>query len=146
MAIDNSTSATESTQANPPEWGAPEWGTMNENEFADKLLEKMKNEEAILTPEEMDIIEKFWEQDRVVRRATLLALTKPYSWLEEQIKNNTGFAEAMIEVFECIEPQKYEIISNSLFDARRRIMCAITCRDDSEELRGRVNANQETGE
>lgn len=74
----------------------------------------------------------------------MIVLTKPYSWLEEQIKSDTRFAEAMMEAFECIDPQKYEIISNSLFDAQRRIMCAITCRDDFEELREKVKANQET--
>lgn len=76
----------------------------------------------------------------------MIALTKPYSWLEDQIKNDTGFAEAMMELFECMDVKKYEVIANSLLDAQRRIMCAITCRDDFDELRGRVKANQETEE
>lgn len=144
MAVDNSTSAIESAQVNPPEWGAPEWETMNEDEFAGNIFEKMKGEDAVLTCEEMDIIEKFWEEDRRTRRCALIVLTKPYSWLEEQIKNDTVFAEAMMKVFECIDVKKYEAITNLLLDAQRRIMCAITCRDDFEELRERVNATQET--
>lgn len=61
MAINNSTPATCSRSVNPPEWGAPEWETMEGNEFAENILEKIKGEEAILTCEEMDIFEKFWE-------------------------------------------------------------------------------------
>ena len=146
MANIDSTPATIDKSVTPPEWGAPEWETMNENEFADNILEKMKSEEAILTCEEMDIIEKFWEQDRRNRRATLIALTKPYTWLEEHIKNDTGFAEAMMEVFECIDVKKYEAITNLLLDAQRRIICAITCREDFDELRQKIKANQESEE
>lgn len=79
MANLNSTPATSNKSVTPPEWGAPEWETMSGNEFADNLLKKIKGEEAILTCDEMDIIEKFWEQDRGARRCTLIALTKPYS-------------------------------------------------------------------
>lgn len=146
MAINDSTSAEGNKSVNLPEWGAPEWETMNEYDFAENILEKMKGEDAILTCEGMDIIEKFWEEDRTTRRCALIALTKPYSWLEEQIKNNTGFAEAMMEVFECLDVEKYEVITNSLLDARRRIMCAITCRDDFDELRQKIKANQESAE
>lgn len=146
MAINDSTSAEGSKSVNPPEWGAPEWETMNEDDFTENILEKMKGEDAILTCKEMDIIEKFWEEDRTTRRCASIALTQPYSWLEEQIKNNTGFAEAMIELFESMDVKKYELIANAIFDAQRRIMCAITCRDDFEELRRRVNANQEAKE
>ena len=133
MADKDSTPATIDKPVTPPEWE-----TMNKDEFAGNILEKMKSEEAILTCEEMDIIEKFWEIDRRNRRATLIALTKPYSWLEEHIGNDSGFAEAMFEVFECIEPEKYKSIANLLLDAQRRIMCAITCRDDFDELRQKL--------
>lgn len=146
MANIDSTPATIDKSATPPEWGALEWEAMNEDEFADNIFEKMKSEEAILTCEEMDIIEKFWNQDRRNRRATLIALTKPYTWLEENIKNDTGFAEAMFEVLECIEPEKYESITNLLLNAQRRIICAITCREDFDELRQKVKASQESEE
>ncbi|WP_394807505.1 hypothetical protein [Nitrosomonas sp.] len=146
MANEYSTPTTGSRSSNPPEWGDPEWGIMNDADFADNIMEKIKGEKAILTPEEMDIIERFWEKDRATRRSALIALIKPYSWLEENIKNDTAFAEAMVAVYECIDPDKYRQIANLLFDAQRRVMCAMACREDMRELMIKAKAESEATE
>lgn len=126
---------TSSKSINPPEWD-----TMNQDEFAENLLAKMKEEPAALTCEEMDIIEKFWNTNRRTRRAALITLTKSYAWLEDKIQSDTEFAEIMVELLECVEPDKYEDITNLLFHAQRRVMCALTCRDDLGELQAKVRA------
>lgn len=143
MTNNDSTTAANNKSVTPPEWGAPEWEKMNDENFAENLIAKIRDEKAILTCEEMDIIEKFWELDRSTRRCTLIALTKPYSWLEEQVQNDTKFAESMIELYQCIDPEKYKTIANLLLDANRRIMCAITCRDDMKDLMDKVKTEQE---
>ena len=120
--------------ANLPEWGAPEWEQMSSEEFADSLLAKLETEEAALTTEEMDIIERFWRDDIRNRRCALIFLTKPFSKSREQIENDRGFAVSAATVMECIEPDRYEVISDLLHDAHRRLMAALACREDMEEI------------
>lgn len=142
MANSDSISTASSKSINPPEWGVSEWDAMSQDEFADNLLEKMKGEEAVLTCEQMDIIEKFWDEDRRTRRAALAMLTKPYAWLEDKIQNDKEFAEAMVELLECVETDKYSCIANLLLDAQRRLICAISCREDLDELHVKVKAKR----
>ncbi len=131
---DDTTMPEAQTNTNPPEWGAPEWEQMSSEEFADSLIAKLETEEASLTAEEMDIIEQFWRNDIANRRATLIMLTKPFSEIREQIENDRSFAVAAAAVFDCIEPDKYQAIADLLSDAQRRLMGALACREDMQEI------------
>lgn len=140
MADANSTPTLIADPSTIPEWGATDWESMNQDEFANNLLAKMEGEEAILTCEEMDIIEKFWDVDRRNRRCSLVMLTKPFSWLREQVENDDDFAQSVAAMNVCLDASKYEQIANLLHDAQRRLMCAIACREDMSALLDKAKA------
>jgi len=119
---------------NTPEWGAPEWGQMSSEDFAESILVKLETEEAALTCEEMDIIEQFWRDDMRNRRCALVFLTKPFSEIREQIESDRGFAVCAAAAMDCIEPDRYQTIANLLRDVQRRLMVAVACREDMEEV------------
>jgi hypothetical protein len=137
--MDSNSSAQPNSEA-LPEWGAPAWENMGEDEFADKILAKMEGEQELITCDEMDIIERFWEQDRAVRRCALVSLTKPFTWLRENIERDTGFAEAEIEVFQSLDPGKYRAIAELLETAQKRLLVAVACREDMQVLMDKVEA------
>ena len=126
-----------------PPTSEPDWDNMDEDEFADKILAKMENQCSILTCDEMDIIEKFWEQDRRARRCALIQLTKPFKWLRENVENDDEYAEAAVEILECIDPKKYEEIAKLISAAKVRVMCALAGREDMQILMDKAKTREE---
>jgi len=102
--------------------------------FAEEMLGKLESQAATLSCEEMDKIEKFWEEDRAGRRCALINLTKPFSFIKEGVLKDISFAEALAGVYNSLDPEKYEAIASLLRNAQIRIMFALAGRDDMEEL------------
>ena len=75
---------------------------MNSDDFAYKLLSELEKEDAILSCKEMDMIEKFWGENRRGRRSALIQLTKPFAWLSDTVKNDDECAEAVAEIYVCL--------------------------------------------
>jgi len=73
--------STQRQKSDPP----VNWDAMDSNEFADRMLAFLDGEAAVLSCEEMDIIERYWKEDMVARRTALIMLTKPFAELSQMI-------------------------------------------------------------
>lgn len=119
---------------NPPEWGDPKWQAMHGDQFADNLIVKMRHEGPALTCDEMDVIEQFWKEDMRCRRCALVMATKPFEWIEEQVRSDRKFAVAVANTLDAIDVEKYETIVSLINDSRRRMMVALSVREDMSEV------------
>jgi hypothetical protein len=105
------------------------------DEFADKLIARMKPQEALLTCEDMDEIEAMWERDKRNRRCTLALLTKPWEWLDQKISKDREFAVIVAQIKQYAEEEKfYKGMAELLGTAHVWAMVALSGREDMKEV------------
>jgi len=86
------------------------------------------------TSEHISPLRQRMVDDMRVSRMTLVMATMPFKELLEKIENNREFAVAAGATFKAIDPNMYQAIADSVFDARRRVMAALANRVDMEEI------------
>lgn len=113
-------------------------------EFVDKLFAYYDAQGSMLTCEQMDEIEQRWEAERRARRCALITLTKPFSWLTEQVHKDRDFALAIADVLHNTRGNQFYSCLNKLLEAASsRAELALCAREDMQELIAEVKAEQE---
>lgn len=101
----------------------------------DALLAQMDAREPMLSCDDMDKIEKQWVERRAARRCALVLMTKPFSWLREQVENDRDFALAVADVLSCTKNiDYYKGMVDLMEQARLWSMMALACREDMSDL------------
>lgn len=111
------------------------------NTKIDKILATMNAKGPMLSCEDMDKIEARWEEERRARRCSLVLMTKPFSWLKQQVKDDRDFALAVADVFRCTnENQFYKGVNELMEQAHLWAMIALCEREDMQEILAEVEA------
>jgi hypothetical protein len=101
----------------------------------DELLAQIDAREPMLSCDDMDKIEKQWVERRAARRCALVLMTKPFSWLREQVENDRDFALAVADVFICTKNiDYYKGMAELMEQAKLWSMMALVCREDMSDL------------
>lgn len=112
-----------------------EINAMPHDDFADALFTQMEAKEPLLTCEDMDKIEAMWERQRRNRRAALVLLTKPWTWLNQQVAENRDFAVAVAQIkILTDEAELYKTLAELMKAASVWSMVALTSREDMSEV------------
>lgn len=112
-----------------------EINAMPHDDFADALFAQMEAKEPLLTCEDMDEIEAMWERQRRNRRAALVLLTKPWTWLNQQVTEDRDFAVAVAQAkILADEAGLYKALAELMEAASVWSMMALASREDMSEV------------
>lgn len=119
-----------------------EWGAMDPEEFAEKMVEEIAAQPATLTHSQVDAIEQRAQADGVIRRCVLAMLTKPGKHTLESALNDreaaVAYAGLQADIRDYLEHRHDEL--KELFEAvDARILIALAQREDMEEILKEVN-------
>ncbi|MBI5785187.1 MAG: hypothetical protein HZA64_07005 [Rhodocyclales bacterium] len=127
--------ASECTEENVSSDLPKDWDSLSPDEFSDELFAAMQSKGPFLTPDDMDKIERLWEEERRTRRCALVLLTMPFAELRDSVEQDRDFAGAVAEVFRCTKDLAYyKGMVELLQQANLWAMTAIACREDMAEL------------
>lgn len=100
----------------------------------DQLFSAVESEGALISCEDMDRLERYWEDDRATRRCSLIMLTKPFKELQSLVESDRGFALAMAATYDTLDTFAYESLSQTITKAHANMMLLLACREDMEAL------------
>lgn len=112
--------------------GEPDWESMAPAEFGDAMMEQLEHSGPILSYEDVDAIERRWEDERQLRRSVFLMLTLPGSELREKVANDRAFAVSVARALPCVTEGNlyYKGIVDLMGAASARILVALSSRED----------------
>lgn len=100
-----------------------------------QTLAHMDTKLPALTSAQMDDIERRWNEQQALRRYALLLLTKPFSWLREQVEEDRSFALAVANAYRHTqETAFYQNVLDLMKEANHWMMMALCARCDMSEL------------
>ena len=109
--------------------------SMQFQEFSDQLLASLEGEEQpTLTLDQMDQIERQWENLKIARRCLLIWGTKPWKEIAESIQEDHELAIAAAASVSCDHLEFYKWLPELIESTKMRLMVALCCREDAKEI------------
>ncbi len=120
---------------------ATDWDALSPDDFADKLIADLDSKGPLLTCDDMDKLERLWEEERRGRRCALVLMTKPFSWVREQVETDRDFAAAVAACYSYTrENELYKGTAALIEQANLWAMIALAGREDMNELLAEAEA------
>ena len=79
----------------------------------------------MLSCDEMDGIEKYWQDTVIARRCLFVMATKPWKEVRDMVVEDREFAEAVATAIHCVDENAYKGISDYITTAKMRLSVAL---------------------
>lgn len=123
------------------DWDKVEWDKLDEETLAELMLQRITEDPAVFTDEQIDAIEKRAQADGITRRAMLAFLSKPGKWALETIAQDreaaVAFADLQAQILDYLDRDKS--MREFFAAANVRILIALAQREDMDEIIAEVN-------
>lgn len=120
---------------------------MSNEDFTDALFAQMRERQPLIDCDGMDFIEAEWDAQRRNRRAALVLLIKPFTWLEQKVIEDRDFAVAVAEVeaFAIKTNGFYSMIAELMKFTEWQAKLALCGRHDMDEIRAEAASTLGSG-